>query len=298
MKIEIEDTYAEAFEGLYIRIVVTAKDKKLLKKAVFNSTALPSVVLNRAEGGFEKWLNSNETPDGRLGAVLQYWGNINEKAQTKSVETLYREVSYRIRQGILVVPTTAIYNACSSEEKIDTLNRIGHCGDGYEYETTRYGRQIIKIPIMMGEFIIERYLGYRKGVMGGNVWLMCITEDVALKAGEKALNAIKKVEGIITPFDVCAAGSKPETKFPHIGPTTNHPYCPTISHKIPDSKIQEGINSIPEIVINGVSLQSVKKAMKEAILSVQDIQGVVKISAGNYDGKLGKYKIYLRELFQ
>ncbi len=297
MTIDIENTYAEAFDGLYMRIIVTAKDKKRLKKAAYNSTALPSVIINRTEGGIEKWLNKNETPDGRLGAILQYWGRLNEKAVSKSVDRLYREISYRIRQGILVVPTTAIYNACDSEEKIDALNRIGHCGDGYEYETELYGRQIIKIPIMMGDFIIERYLGYKKGVMGGNVWFMCTTEDVALEAGDKAIKAIKKVEGVITAFDICAAGSKLETKFPHIGPTTNHPYCPTIKDKISDSKIQKDVNSIPEIVINGISLRSVKKAMKEAIFSVKDMTGVVKITAGNYGGKLGKYKIFLRELF-
>jgi formylmethanofuran--tetrahydromethanopterin N-formyltransferase len=297
MTIDIENTYAEAFDGLYMRIIVTAKDKKRLKKAAYNSTALPSVVINRTEGGIEKWLNKNETPDGRLGAILQYWGRLNEKAVSKSVDRLYREISYRIRQGILVVPTTAIYNACDSEEKIDALNRIGHCGDGYEYETELYGRQIIKIPIMMGDFIIERYLGYKKGVMGGNVWFMCTTEDVALEAGDKAIKAIKKVEGVITTFDICAAGSKLETKFPHIGPTTNHPYCPTIKDKISDSKVQKDVNSIPEIVINGISLRSVKKAMKEAIFSVKDMTGVVKITAGNYGGKLGKYKIFLRELF-
>jgi len=297
MTIDIENTYAEAFDGLYMRIIVTAKDKKRLKKAAYNSTALPSVIINRTEGGIEKWLNKNETPDGRLGAVLQYWGKLNEKAVSKSVDRLYREISYRIRQGILVVPTTAIYNACDSEKKIDALNRIGHCGDGYEYETELYGRQIIKIPIMMGDFIIERYLGYKKGVMGGNVWFMCTTEDVALEAGDKAIKAIKKVEGVITAFDICAAGSKLETKFPHIGPTTNHPYCPTIKDKISDSKIQKDVNSIPEIVINGISLRSVKKAMKEAIFSVRDMTCVVKITAGNYGGKLGKYKIFLRELF-
>ncbi len=297
MTIDIENTYAEAFDGLYMRIIVTAKDKKRLKKAAYNSTALPSVIINRTEGGIEKWLNKNETPDGRLGAILQYWGRLNEKAVSKSVDRLYREISYRIRQGILVVPTTAIYNACDSEEKIDALNRIGHCGDGYEYETELYGRQIIKIPIMMGDFIIERYLGYKKGVMGGNVWFMCTTEDVALEAGDKAIKAIKKVEGVITTFDICAAGSKLETKFPHIGPTTNHPYCPTIKDKISDSKVQKDVNSIPEIVINGISLRSVKKAMKEAIFSVKDMTGVVKITAGNYGGKLGKYKIFLRELF-
>jgi formylmethanofuran:tetrahydromethanopterin formyltransferase len=36
--------------------------------------------------------------------------------------------------------------------------------------------------------------------------------------------------------------------------------------------------------------------MKEAILSVKAIRGVLKISAGNYGGNLGEYKIYLKEL--
>lgn len=296
MKVEIEDTYAEAFEGIFTRIIVTAKDEKRLKKAAYNSTALPSVVINRTEGGIEKWLSEGETPDERRGAILQFWGRFDEKELSKSVDRFYREVSYRIRQGILVVPTTAIFNAYDAENKIDTMYRIGHCGDGYENEEELYNRHVIKIPLMMGNFIIERYLSYGQGVMGGNVWFMCATEEAALEAGDKAVNAIMKVDGAITTFDICSAGSKPETKFPHIGPTTNHPYCPTLRDKIPDSKIPEGVNFIPEIVINGITLDAVKEAMRVAILSA-DVSGVVKITAGNYSGKLGKYKIFLRELF-
>ena len=159
------------------------------------------------------------------------------------------------------------------------------------------GRHVIKIPLMMGDFIIERYLNYGKGVMGGNVWLMCATEEAAIEAGDKAVEAILNVTGAISPFDICSAGSKPETNFAHIGPTTNHPYCPTLRDKIPDSKVPVGVNSIPEIVINGISLDAVKEAMKVTILSAEDVKGVVRISAGNYGGKLGKYKIFLRELF-
>jgi formylmethanofuran--tetrahydromethanopterin N-formyltransferase len=125
---------------------------------------------------------------------------------------------------------------------------------------------------------------------------MCQDEDSALKAGDKVLEAIHKIVGVITPFDICSAGSKPETNFPEIGPTTNHRYCPSLKGKIPDSKVPECVNSIPEIVINGVSLEAVKKAMKVTIYAVQDMKGVVKISAGNYGGKLGKHRIYLREL--
>jgi formylmethanofuran--tetrahydromethanopterin N-formyltransferase len=127
---------------------------------------------------------------------------------------------------------------------------------------------------------------------------MCESLGAALEAGEKAISAINKVEGAITPFDICSAGSKPETKYPEIGPTTNHPYCPTLKHKISVSKVPEGVKSIPEIVINGVSLDAVKEAMKAAIGSIRDVEGLVKISAGNYGGKLGRYKIFLREIVE
>jgi len=294
---KLEDTYAEVFEGVYTRLIVTAKDYARLNLAANSSTALPSVVINRLEGGIERWLDTKETPDGRIGAILQFWGELKEGNLKYSVTRFYKELSYRIRQGILVVPTTAVYNALHSEDKIDVMRRIGHCGDGHELNDELYGRKIIRIPLMMGEFIIERFLGLSKGIMGGNIWILCHDEDSALKAGEKALKAIQNIEGVITPFGICSAGSKPETNFPEIGPTTNHQYCPTLKEKISDSKVPEGVNSIPEIVINGTSLSAVKEAMKVAIQSVEYIDGVVKISAGNYGGKLGKYKIFLKELF-
>jgi formylmethanofuran--tetrahydromethanopterin N-formyltransferase len=189
-----------------------------------------------------------------------------------------------------------VFNALDSKKKFETMDTIGHCGDGCESTEEYLGREMISVPIMMPGFRIERYLGYSVGVSGGNLWLLCTNEDSALKAGDKALEAIHRIEGVITPFDLCAAGSKPETKYPEIGPTTNHPYVPSLRGKIPDSKVPPNVNSIPEIVINGVSLQAVKDAMKAAMKATKDMKGVVKISAGNYGGKLGKYKINLREL--
>ena len=119
-----------------------------------------------------------------------------------------------------------------------------------------------------------------------------------MEAGRKALDAIGQVEGTITPFDICSAGSKPETKFPWIGPTTNHPYCPSLKKQLAkESKVPEGVNYIPEIVINGASIDAVKEAIKAGINTAREVDGVLRISAGNYGGKLGKYKIYLKELF-
>jgi formylmethanofuran--tetrahydromethanopterin N-formyltransferase len=291
---DIEDTYCEAFDGLVARVCVTARDERRLKQAAYNATALPCTVFGESEGGIERWLNEQETPDGRKGAVIQLWVNYGEDAPKK----LEYEVSKRIRQGILVVPTTSVFNALESPEKMETMARIGHCGDGYETIEQRFGRNVIAVPIMMGEFVIERYLSYQKGVMGGNVWFFCESVAAALEAGEAAIAAIENVEGAITPFDICSAGSKPETNYPEIGPTTNHLYCPTLTRKLTASKVPDDVQCIPEIVINGISIDSVKEAMRVAIESVQDVTGVVKISAGNYGGKLGRYKIFLKELVE
>jgi len=300
-KVEIEDTYAEAFDGIYCRVIVTADDEETLKRAAEDATATPSGVIGRVDSGIEKWLSERETPDKRKGAILQFWKGLDKgKPLEDLVRRFEKELSYRIRQDILVKPFTAIFDALSGkpEGEMDMMERVGHCGDGFEWEEQRYGRKIIVVPIMMPDFLIERYVGYARGIAGGNFWYMCKTKKAVTDAGEKALEAIGQIEGVITPFDVCSAGSKLETRFPWIGPTTNHPYCPSLKKKLDkESKVPEGVNYIPEIVINGVSLKAVREAMKAGVEATLNVDGVVKISAGNYGGKLGEYKIYLRELF-
>jgi len=298
----IEDTFAEAFDGLYVRIMVTADDEKTLRKAAEDATATPSAVIGRLEGGVEKWLSGKETPDKRRGAILQLWKGLEKGKPFESVvERFEKELSYRIRQDILVKPFTSVFDALSvkPEGRMDMMERVGHCGDGFEWEKQLYGRCMIVVPVMVPDFLIERYVGYARGVSGGNFWMMCRTKKAVREAGKAALEAIGKVEGVITPFDVCSAGSKTETKFPLIGPTTNHPYCPSLREKLGrESLVPDGINYIPEIVISGVSMRAVKDALKVGIEASLTVDGVVRVSAGNYEGKLGEYKIHLRELFQ
>ncbi|MCJ7559765.1 formylmethanofuran--tetrahydromethanopterin N-formyltransferase [Candidatus Bathyarchaeota archaeon] len=299
-KAEIEDTYAEAFAGIFCRVIVTADDERTLRSAAEDSTATPSVVIGRVEGGVEKWLSENETPDQRKGVILQFWGEINRKTPlADSLKKFETELSYRIRQDILVKSFMAVFDALpNAEGKLDMMTRVGHCGDGYEWVEKRHGREVIVIPLMVPDFIIERYLGYARGVMGANFWVLCKTKEALKKAGEKALEAIHKINGVVTPFDVCSAGSKTETRFPWIGPTTNHPYCPSLKVRLGKaSMVPEGVRYIPEIVINGISMESVKEATKAGIEAVLNVDGVVRISAGNYGGKLGEFKIHLRELF-
>jgi formylmethanofuran--tetrahydromethanopterin N-formyltransferase len=300
-RIEIEDTYAEAFDGLYCRLIVTADGKETVIRAAEDATATPSGVIGRLDNGIERYLSEKETPDKRKGAILQFWKGLDKGKPLKDmVNRFEKELSYRIRQDILVKPFTAVFNALlvRPEGKFDMMERVGHCGDGYEWEEKRYGRDMIVVPIMVPDFLIERHVGYARGIAGGNFWIMCETKKAVKEAGKKALEVIHKVEGVITPFDVCSAGSKTETHFPMIGPTTNHPYCPSLRKKLGmESKVPRNVKYIPEIVLNAVSLQALREAMKVGIEAAQNVEGVVGISAGNYGGKLGGYEIYLRELF-
>lgn len=272
-----------------------------LGEAAEDATATPSIVIGRVEGGIEKNVDKENTPDKRWGAILQFWSAIDEKKPLNEViEKFYKEFSYRIRQDILVKPFTSVFDACQDQiGKIDAMDRIGHCGDGYEWTEKFLDKEMITVPIMVPDFRIERYLGYGRGVIGGNFWYMCSTKKAVMKAGNRALRAISTVEGAIAPFGICSAGSKAETIFPKIGPTTNHPYCPSLKRNLGTlSKVPKEVGFIPEIVINGITLSVVKKAMKVGIEAASSVEGVMNISAGNYGEKLGKYRINLKELLR
>ncbi|MCL2134915.1 MAG: formylmethanofuran--tetrahydromethanopterin N-formyltransferase [Candidatus Bathyarchaeota archaeon] len=298
-KVVIDDTFVEAFTGIFSRVIVTADDMETLMAAANDATATPSVVIGRTEGGVERYLTEKETPDGRVGAILQFWGELDEKKGfDKCLEKFEKELSFKIRQDILVKPFTAVFDALhSAEGKMDMMGRVGHCGDGYEWVEQRCDREVIVVPLMVPDFVIERYIGYACGIMGGNFWVMCETKQALKEAGKKSLEAIHTVSGVITSFDVCSAGSKPETRFPEIGPTTNHVYCPSLKAKLgKESLVPDGVNYIAELVLDGVSVEVMKIALKKGIESVLGIEGVTRISAGNYGGKLGKYKIFFSEL--
>ena len=175
----------------------------------------------------------------------------------------------------------------------------------YEYDGKfKVGDRVVyKIPIMGGEFIVESKLGIKKGVAGGNFFIMADSNMAALTAAEAAVDAINSIDKAITPFPggIVASGSKvgaSNPKYKFMTATTNQKMCPTLKDSIEDSEVPEDVNGVYEIVIDGVDEESVKEATKVGILAATTVCGVKKITAGNYGGKLGKYQIKLRELFE
>ena len=292
---KVEDTFFEAFEGKYVRALITGPTEEIVKRAAYDSTSTPSAVIGRVEGGVEGFLDKSETPDNRFGAVVQYWLGGDD------VDKFAFELSYRLRQDVLVKPFTRIfdYSNSDSEEYIEMMDIVGHCGDGYEWIVEEYGRKMINVPIAVPDFQIEEKFRINDGIMGGNFWYFCQTQEDVINAGNAAINAIMEVEGATAPFEICSAASKPETNYPEIGPTTNHVYCPSLKESLGgESKVPEGVNYIPEIVINATDAESMNKALKAGIDAVLDFDGIIGISAGNYDGQLGDMKYNLLDILK
>ena len=154
---------------------------------------------------------------------------------------------------------------------------------------------------MEGEFVVEDNFGAAKAIAGGNIIIMAQNLSAALSASEQAADAIRKyARGVIMPFPggICRAGSKAGSMKYKLKASTFHSYCPKLRKLVADSKVPENVEAIYEIVINGLDIGAVKKAMAEGIKAAANIPGVLKVSAGNYGGKLGPFRADLKELLE
>lgn len=297
---EIDDTYAEAFRSLYAEVLITASNRKWLDEAVRACTGnASSTILCDCEAGLDRYVGPGgdtnfPTPDGRPGAIVQFHVPRFRKDRVEAVE---RSVLVRVSQNVLTCPTCACFNVQLESETFYKMGRkIAFFGDGHQFRDTRFGRKGWVIPILSGEFFIEGRVGYREGLMGGNLWFFGSTPEGALEAAEKAAEAAAKVSGVVLPFPggVAASGSKAGSKYTFSIASTYAEYCPTLREKLGErSRLPAGVVSVQEIIINGRDLPTIFDATQAAIQASVETPGLLKISAGNYGGKLGKSFVYL-----
>lgn len=295
----VDDTYAEAFRSIYAEFLITARDRKWLDHAVASCTGnASSTILCDCEAGLDRYVGpggdeSFATPDGRPGAIVQIHVPRFRKDRVPALE---RSLLVRISQNVLTCATTACFNLLDTEPFFKLGRKIAFFGDGWQFREVRFGRKVWVIPILGGEFCLDRRFGFTDGLMGGNLWFMGRDLDAALLAAERAHAAAAAVPGVIAPFPggIAASGSKAGSRYKFSIASTYEKFCPTLREKLgAESGVPEGVGSIMEIIINGRDLSSIVRATQAAIAASVDTPGLVKISAGNYGGRLGKSFIYL-----
>ena len=290
---EIDNTFAEMFPMWAGRVLITAENEKWASNAAKTATGFAtSIIMSLAEAGIEGAVPAEKTPDGRSGVMIQIYH--------RSRLDLKAQMILRIGQCIMTCPTTAAFDALpEAKRRLKVGRSLRFFGDGFQKGDKLFERSVWRIPVMEGEFIVEDRFGVLSAIGGGNILIMAQDQQAGLQAAEAAVNEINRLnEKVILPFPggVCRSGSKAGSLKYKLKASTFHQFCPKLKSLIPDSQVPDTVNSVYEIVIDGLSIDAIKRAMAQGLKAAVKVSGVVKISAGNYGGKLGPYRADLKEI--
>jgi formylmethanofuran--tetrahydromethanopterin N-formyltransferase len=289
--VPIDDTFAEAFPMTAARLIVTAATPAWALIAGQTATGYASSVIGcDAEAGIERGLDADETPDGRPGVSLLFFGF--------SREALQKALVNRVGQSVLTCATTACYGGLPliAGKNLRLGGQLRYFGDGWQQSKFLDGRRYWRLPTMDGEFLCEDWVGSQKGVGGGNFLILAASQKLGLDAAEAAVDAIRKIPGVIMPFPggIVRSGSKVGSKYKALKASTNEAFCPTLRGSVA-SALPDGVNAVYEIVIDGLDQASVERAMNVGIRAACR-PGILKITAGNFGGTLGPVHLHLHHI--
>jgi formylmethanofuran--tetrahydromethanopterin N-formyltransferase len=292
--VRIDDTFAEAFGMRATALVITADSARWARQAAMMMTGFATSVIGcGCEAGIDRELSPKETPDGRFGVRVLLFA--------VSTSELQKQLQGRVGQCVLTSPGSACYAGLDGGERLKLGNALRYFGDGWQISKRFGGKHYWRVPVMDGEFVCEATTGLsRDGVGGGNLLIMGQSAAATLAAAEAAAKAIGAVPDVITPFPggIARSGSKVGSKYKTLKASTNDAYCPTLRGAV-KSALDADVGSVLEIVIDGLTPQAVALAMRAGIAAILRLgarRGAVRISAGNYGGKLGPHHFHLKEL--
>ena len=288
---QILDTFAEAFDMRYVQLLLTAHDDYWLEAAIREFTGYSSsVIACDAETAVESYLEPTDTPDGRCGASLLAFGF--------SKKSLAQAIPNRTGQCLMTCPTTAVFDGLhESEEHIPLGKHIRYFGDGFQKSKKLFDRRYWRIPVMDGEFLCEDEFGTTKGIGGGNLLICGRSQAETLIATRQAVRAISDLRDVILhfPSGFVRSGSKVGSKYPDLKASTNDKWCPTLTAQT-ETALRTNERAVYEIVIDGLTEAAVAQAMQVGLDAAAGSDGILRISAGNYGGKLGPHHFHLHRL--
>ena len=294
--VKIDNTFAEAFPMKATRLIITAMSMEWAYRAANSLTGFASsVIACGCEADIEHELKPADTPDGRPGISVLIFAT--------SKKQLSSQVTKRVGQSVMTTATSACFSGCDSEEKIPLGKNLRYFGDGYQISKIFKGVRYWRIPVMHGEFLCEEVTSVIPGIGGGNFLVLAKSSRHGLTACKRAVEVIRKIPGVVTTFPggVVGSGSKVGSKYKFMVASTNEAFCPTLKGQIDNSLLTEDIGSVLEIVMDGLNEDVIKKAIRAGIMAVCKSgprQGIYRISAGNYGGKLGPYHFHLRDILR
>jgi formylmethanofuran--tetrahydromethanopterin N-formyltransferase len=280
--VEIQDTFAEAWELEVVRLVITAVSEEIALGGAYQfvGAAGSGELGSKINAGIERSALPQETPDGRPGVIVALTSTPAERPN------YIKELALRFHLATLI-PTCSVYDCMVDgvkSEKYDMYADLKELWKGDDTSELINGRDMCVVPTLPGSYKFEKKISI--ATKGSDGHLVCYGKDVnavvfAVMAAKKALEG---VDG------VCPMGFGLEQVY------REKDYVPALKNKIENSKVPEGVESILNLLIFGVDTALVEKALAYALKAACQVSGVMKIGAMNFNGEFGPYKFHLKDL--
>ncbi len=233
--------------------------------------------------GIDKFLEHTNTPDYRPGISLMI-GAYN-------VATLKLELLKRLYA--LNCPTISLFDGFHKEEKIETTISVQDLVEvitGGKAIKAKMGDLIIlSIPTSEGTPCrLQPEFNIKKGFMGANFMICGVAQKETLKATMSAVDAIQDFDNVFCPYP---AGIN---RFGSIFGTEQ--YYPTLREKISETKIHKAVKCIYEVEVDGIGLESIKRALRAGIEEAAQVKGIKQILIREIPEEFKGKKVPLTEI--
>jgi formylmethanofuran--tetrahydromethanopterin N-formyltransferase len=281
----IQDTFAEAWDLEVVRLVLTAISTEVALGGAhqFVGAAGSSELGSRFNAGIERVARPQETPDGRPGVFIACTMPPDKRA------VLLEELALRLALATLI-PTVAIFDAmvaaARETEPVDLYELTSDRWQGYDSARELGARHLCVVPTTTGEFVYEKGLTLSTTGTDGHLVCYAASEATAVLAVTAAKAAIAGVDG------VCPMGYGLEQIFRELD------YVPVLAHRIAESKVPDGVNSILNLLMFGATPGLMEQGMRAAIEAACQVRGLLQIGAMNFGGSFGRHQYHLHSLLR
>lgn len=240
---------------------------------------------SRINAGIERLAFPQETPDGRPGVFISLAMPPDQR------EAMLQELELRIALASLI-PTIAVFDAAIKEvtgELVDIHEKFNISAERWQaYDTERVmdGRKVCVLPTTTGEFVYEKTYKICTDGTDGHFVCFADSETAAVTAIAAAKDALAAIDG------VAPMGYGLEQVF------REYDYVPSLRDKIENSKVQDGVNSILNLLMFGASPELMQKAMTGSLRAAAQVPGVMYLGAMNFGGEFGKHQYHLHKLLE
>ncbi len=293
----IADVACECTDVHIARMLVTAVSEPVALAEASYLCGWSIITAAPIQGCVEGNASPDQTPDGRAGV----WIQMNAPAPL-GIDAFVAAMLDRLYL-LPHLPTCSLFDATPAGRairSIDVADRIAKWGDGYETPETLAGREIVRLPIMTGDQLIEREIGICIGTDGvlevfGENSTCCVAA-----AREAACRVVSDVAGAAVfnyPIGGISGAKVGGRTYTQEGVTINEPFCPSLrEHPGVETQIPDTAGAVIEFPLVAVSDAAIRQALRVAIDAFCSTPGIVSITAPTFGGRWGNRQLSLRDV--